>query len=65
MAYVCESIELVNGVSTCVAWIQQVEPDFNLLNISVADAELLLAQVVVCFATVYLYNVINDAFKGK
>lgn len=65
MAYVCESIELVNGVSTCVAWIQQVEPEFNLLNISVADAELLLAQVVVCFATVYLYNVINDAFKGK
>ncbi|MFM7811129.1 MAG: hypothetical protein ACKO7M_05195 [Acinetobacter junii] len=65
MAYVCKSIELVNGVSTCVAWIQQAEPEFNLLNISVADAELLLAQVVVCFATVYLYNVINDAFKGK
>ncbi len=65
MAYVCESIELVNGVSTCVAWIQQVEPEFNLLNISVADANLLLSQVAVCFATVFLYNVINDVFRGK
>ncbi|MQZ29610.1 hypothetical protein F4U02_01140 [Acinetobacter haemolyticus] len=65
MAYVCESIELVNGVPTCVAWIQQVEPEFNLLNISVADANMLLSQVAVCFATVFLYNVINDAFKGK
>ncbi len=65
MSYVCESIELVNGVQMCVAWIQQVEPEFNLLNISVADANMLLSQVCLCFATVFLYNVVNDAFKGK
>lgn len=65
MAYVCESIQILNGTQMCVAWIQQVEPEFNLLNISVADANLLLSQVAVCFATVFLYNVINDVFRGK
>ncbi|AUX87546.1 hypothetical protein C3F34_16815 [Acinetobacter sp. ACNIH2] len=65
MAYLCESIELVNGVQTCVAWILQKEPEFNLLNISVADANLLLSQVVTCFATVFVYNIVNDALKGK
>lgn len=65
MAYVCESIELVNGAQTCVAWILQKEPEFNLLNLSVADANLLLSQVAVCFASVFLWNVVNDAFKGK
>jgi len=65
MAYVCDSIQVVDGLATCVAWIQQVEPEFNLLNISVADANLLLSQVCLCFATVFLYNVVNDAFKGK
>ena len=65
MAYVCETIELVEGIPVCVAWIQQVEPEFNLLNISVADANLLLSQVALAFATVFVYNVINDAFKGK
>lgn len=65
MAYVCESIQIVEGVQTCVAWIQQVQPEFNLLNISVADANLLLSQVCLAFATVFLYNVINDTFKGK
>lgn len=65
MAYVCESIHIVNDTQMCVAWIQQVEPEFNLLNISVADANLLLSQVAVCFATVFLYNVINDVFRGK
>ncbi len=65
MSYVCESIELVNGVQTCVAWILQKEPEFNLLNLSVTDANLLLSQVATCFATVFLWNVVNDAFKGK
>lgn len=65
MAYVCDSVQLVNGVQTCVTWILQREPEFNLLNLSVADANLLLAQVCVCFATVYVYNVISDVFKGK
>ncbi len=65
MAYVCESIELVNSVQTCVTWILQKEPEFNLLNLSVAQANLLLSQVAVCFATVFLWNVINDAFKGR
>ena len=65
MAYLCAAKEMINGIDTCVSWIQQVEPEFNLLNISVADANLLLAQVCVCFATVFLYNVVNDAFKGK
>ena len=65
MSYVCESIELVNGVQTCVAWIQQVEPEFNLLNISVTEANLLLSQVVLAFATVFTYNVIADVFRGK
>lgn len=65
MAYVCESIQIVDGVQMCVAWIQQIQPEFNLLNISVADANLLLSQVALAFATVFVYNVINDAFKGK
>lgn len=67
MAYVCASKEVINGIDTCVSWIQYVEPEigFNLLNISVADANLLLSQVCTCFATVFVYNVINDAFKGK
>ena len=65
MAYICESIQIVEGVQICVAWIQQEEPEFNLLNISVADANLMLSQVCLCFATVFVYNVINDAFKGK
>ena len=65
MSYVCGSIELVNGVQTCVAWILQKEPEFNLLNLSVTDANLLLSQVATCFATVFLWNVVNDAFKGK
>lgn len=65
MAYICESIQIVDGAQMCVAWIQQVEPEFNLLDISVAQADLLLAQVCVCFATVFVYNVINDVFKGK
>lgn len=65
MSYVCDSIQIVDGVQTCVAWIPQVEPEFNLLNISVADANLLLSQVALAFATVFVYNVINDAFKGK
>lgn len=64
MAYVCKSVELVNGIQTCVMWIQQDEK-FNLLDISVADANLLLSQVCLCFATVFVYNVINDVFKGK
>lgn len=64
MSYVCKSVELVNGVQTCVMWIQQDEK-FNLLDISVADANLLLSQVCLCFATVFVYNVINDVFKGK
>jgi hypothetical protein len=65
MAYVCESIELVNAVQTCVAWILQKEPEFNLLNLSIADANLLLSQVAVCFASVFLWNVVGDAFRGK
>ena len=65
MAYLCDSIQLVDGVQTCVAWILQTEPEFNLMNISVADANLLLSQVVTCFATVFVYNVINDVFRGK
>lgn len=65
MSYVCESIQLVDGVQTCVAWILQVEPEFNLLNISIAEANLLLSQVVLAFATVFTYNVIADVFRGK
>lgn len=65
MAYICESIQIVNGAQMCVAWIQQNEPEFNLLNISVADANLLISQTLVCFATVFVYNIINDVFKGK
>jgi len=65
MAYVCETIELVEGIPVCVAWILQKELEFNLLNLSIADANLLLSQVALCFASVFLYNVINDAFKGK
>ncbi len=65
MAYLCESVQLHNGIQTCVTWIQQKEPEFNLLDISVADANLLLSQVLVCFATVWVYNLINKSFKGN
>lgn len=65
MAYVCDSLTFQNGVQTCAVWIKQVEPEFNLLNISTADANLLLSQVALAFCSVFVYNVINDAFKGK
>lgn len=65
MAYVCDSLIIENGIQTCAVWIKQIEPEFNLLNISVADANLLLSQVALAFCTVFVYNVINDTFKGK
>ena len=65
MAYVCESVEIINGLQTCVSWIQQAENSFNLLNMTPAEADMLLSQTLVCLATVWVYNVINDVFNGK
>ena len=65
MAYVCESVEIINGLQTCVSWIQQAESSFNLLNMTPSDADMLLSQTLVCLATVWVYNVINDVFNGK
>lgn len=67
MAYVCDGFEVINGLKTCVSWIEHVEQQtgFNLLNITPAEADMLLSQTLLCFATVWVYNIVNDVFNGK
>ncbi|HGW5132524.1 TPA: hypothetical protein ACNIH0_003932 [Acinetobacter baumannii] len=59
--YVCKEIAQVNNQTTCVTYV--AKEDFDLFNISVADADALLSQILVVFATVWLANVVSDMFK--
>lgn len=47
MAYVCEAIELVNNVQTCVSYVQ-FKPSWldELNNLSRADANTLLVEII-------------------
>lgn len=62
---VCETVHPTT--LECLKWVEldQINNGFDLLDISVADANLLLSQVLVCLCTVWVYNTINRAFKGN
>jgi hypothetical protein len=61
--YVCEQISTENP-QMCLAWVEQ-SSFADLLNITYADANILLAQVIVLLATAYLVNVCADAFQSR
>lgn len=56
MAYVCETLQLVNNVQTCVSWVAYTEPDiFKTIALSGEQARSLYLEfskflsVCVCF----------------
>ncbi|MCF9045645.1 hypothetical protein [Acinetobacter nectaris] len=59
--YVCKEIQVINSVQTCVSYV--AKEDFDLFNINVNDANALLTQILVAFATVYVWRLIEDAMK--
>ena len=59
--YVCKEVAQVNNQTTCVTYV--AKEDFDLLNISVADANALLSQILVVFASVWVANIISDMFN--
>lgn len=45
MAYVCETLQLVNNVQTCVSWVMYTEPDFfKSVAITGAQAKVLYVE---------------------
>lgn len=60
MAYVCETLEIVNGLATCAAWIEQTSL-LDELKITKSQAYMILAPIasiyVVLIASKFLFKI--------
>lgn len=64
MSYVCETLQLIDGVQTCVSWVQYVEPQI-IPDISVEDRDALILFALKCFVLVFGFRQVLKMFGHR
>lgn len=63
MAYVCESLELINGVQTCVMWVMQKDPLSFLSGLTAEQAQQLGVLIMYACVTAFCYKLLGYFIK--
>jgi hypothetical protein len=63
MAYVCESLEIINGLQTCTMWIIQNETSSLLSGLTAEQAQQLGILIMYACVTAFCYKLLGYFIK--